>query len=68
MIIGFWKGDKIGQLILEKYSKAKVLEVKKLSKSDRGAGGFGSSNVASSKVFIILLIKDYSVITVGGGG
>ena len=40
------KGDRIAQLILEKISMAAVEEVKELSKTVRGAGGFGSTGVS----------------------
>jgi len=37
------RGDRIAQLILEQYSNAKIVEVKDLSQTVRGEGGFGSS-------------------------
>lgn len=36
-------GDKVGQLIIMPYPEIKVEEVKELSKTERGTGGFGSS-------------------------
>lgn len=40
-------GDRIGQLIVEKYYTPKVIEVteEQLSKTDRGEGGFGSTGI-----------------------
>lgn len=37
------KGDKIAQLLVQKVEKVKIVETKKLEKSKRGAGGFGST-------------------------
>ncbi|MCJ7805666.1 dUTP diphosphatase [Patescibacteria group bacterium] len=37
------KGDKIAQGILQPAPQAKIVEVKKLSESKRGEGGFGST-------------------------
>ena len=37
------KGDRIAQLIIEKYHDIEWQEVDELDSSDRGAGGFGSS-------------------------
>lgn len=39
-------GDKIAQLVIAPVPKVKVLEVKELSDSVRGQGGFGSSGVS----------------------
>mmetsp|Transcript_21147 Transcript_21147/g.49953 ORF Transcript_21147/g.49953 Transcript_21147/m.49953 type:complete len:158 (-) Transcript_21147:161-634(-) len=43
------KGDRIAQLILEKISMAPVEEVKDLTETERGAGGFGSTGVSNKK-------------------
>jgi len=40
-------GDRIAQLILEKISMAAIEEVKDLDETVRGAGGFGSTGVAT---------------------
>lgn len=40
----FKKGDKIAQGILFKYEKPEIQEAKKLKSSQRGEGGFGSSD------------------------
>ena len=37
-------GDKIGQIIIIPYPKVDLVEVKSLSDSDRGSGGFGSTD------------------------
>ena len=39
-----YAGDKLFQLILIPYSMPKVLYVKELDKTDRGDGGFGSTD------------------------
>ncbi len=36
-------GDKVGQLVIMELPKVTILEVKDLSSSDRGEGGFGST-------------------------
>jgi len=41
------KGDRIAQLILEKISMAAIEEVNDLDETVRGAGGFGSTGVAT---------------------
>jgi dUTP pyrophosphatase len=43
------KGDRIAQLIIQKVEKADFLEVHSLPGTERGAGGFGSTGVASAK-------------------
>jgi deoxyuridine 5'-triphosphate nucleotidohydrolase len=40
-------GDRIAQMILEKYSKAKIEETKDLIETTRGTKGFGSSGIRS---------------------
>jgi dUTP pyrophosphatase len=37
------KGDKIAQLLIQQIETAKILEVDKLSETQRGTGGFGST-------------------------
>eukprot|EP01134_Creolimax_fragrantissima_P006096 CFRG6096T1 len=37
------KGDRVAQLILEKYVVAEIEEVEELDDTERGAGGFGST-------------------------
>jgi len=37
------KGDKIGQLLIQPVMKVSIRQVKKLSNSGRGKGGFGST-------------------------
>jgi len=39
------KGDRVAQLILERICMARVEEVRELSETKRGAGGFGSTGV-----------------------
>lgn len=39
------KGERIAQLILERIMVAEILEVEKLDDTNRGAGGFGSTNL-----------------------
>lgn len=36
-------GERIAQLIIQKYEKVELIEVKQLSDTERGNGGFGSS-------------------------
>ena len=36
-------GDKFAQLIVQDYHRVKLVEVEKLSSTDRGSGGFGST-------------------------
>ena len=36
-------GDRIAQLVFHKYEKAEFVEVERLSKTERGEGGFGHS-------------------------
>lgn len=38
------KGDRIGQLIIMPYPQVEFEEVEELSETDRGSGGFGSTN------------------------
>lgn len=38
------KGDKIAQLILEKNYRPKIIEVEEHTETERGAGGFGSTD------------------------
>ena len=44
---GIWinKGDKIAQAVLAEYKKAEFELVEKLSETDRGEGGFGSTDI-----------------------
>jgi len=37
------KGDRVAQLVLERYLTADVCEVESLDETERGAGGFGST-------------------------
>lgn len=39
------KGDRIAQLIIEKYSITTIREVTELGNTERGEGGFGSTGV-----------------------
>ena len=41
------KGDRVAQLIIEKYTITQMTEVKELDDTVRGAGGFGSTGVSS---------------------
>lgn len=43
------KGDKIAQLILEKILEVECEEVEDLDETERGDGGFGSTDVANNK-------------------
>ena len=38
-------GDRIAQLVFHKYEKAEFVEVERLSKTERGEGGFGHSGI-----------------------
>jgi len=38
-------GDKIAQLIIEKYEKTELVQVDDLDETERGSGGFGSTGV-----------------------
>merc|ERR1711916_255285 len=41
-------GDRVAQLVLEKIATPDVVELESLDETDRGAGGFGSTGVAST--------------------
>ena len=41
------KGDRIAQLILERITTPEVVEVEELDETTRGAGGYGSTGIAS---------------------
>jgi dUTP pyrophosphatase len=43
-------GDRIAQLILERYETAEVLQVEDLDDTERGEGGFGSTGVKRQKI------------------
>ena len=48
------RGDRIAQLVIVPYAHVEsVIEVKELSNSDRGSGGFGSTGVATSNVNVL---------------
>lgn len=42
-------GEAVGQLVPLTFDKMKIVEVDKLSETERGAGGFGSSNASKRK-------------------
>ena len=42
------QGDKCGQLLLVEIPKLEVVEVKELDETDRGTGGFGSTDTPPS--------------------
>ena len=42
------EGDRIAQMIIEKYTLTDLVEVESLDDTARGAGGFGSTGVAAS--------------------
>ncbi len=37
------KGDRVAQMVISKYAKAKIREVEVLESTERGSGGFGST-------------------------
>lgn len=41
----FLAGDRIAQLVIQKYTKAQLIEVDGLNDTDRGEGGLGSTGV-----------------------
>ena len=41
--VGVYDGDRIAQMIIQPYERAKVQVVKELTETERGAGGFGST-------------------------
>ncbi len=41
------RGDRVAQLILERIATPAVVEVASLEGTERGAGGYGSTGVAS---------------------
>lgn len=43
------RGDRIAQLIVQRYARVQWEEVGKLAESQRGAGGFGHTGVTSTK-------------------
>ena len=40
------EGDRIAQMIIEKYTLTELAEVENLGETERGAGGFGSTGVS----------------------
>ena len=42
------RGDRVAQLLLQRVGRAEVVEVEELGRTRRGAGGFGSTGVAST--------------------
>lgn len=42
------KGDRIAQLVLERIVTPDVVEVEDLDNTERGAGGYGSTGVATN--------------------
>lgn len=42
------RGERIAQMVIAPVSRVKLREVKKLSKTERGAGGFGSTGVGET--------------------
>jgi dUTP pyrophosphatase len=45
-VVRFNAFERIAQLILEKYTVARVVEVTEVSSTNRGSGGFGSTGFA----------------------
>ena len=43
------RGDRIAQMILSPVSRARLVEVQDLERSQRGAGGFGSTGISTSE-------------------
>lgn len=39
------QGDRIAQIVIAKYETAELIEVEELSETDRGEGGFGSTDI-----------------------
>ena len=42
-VVSFKKGDRVAQLVIQKVEMAEFIEVANLPRSDRGSGGFGST-------------------------
>ena len=42
------RGDRIAQMVIQQLSDVQLVQVDKLSETDRGAGGFGSTGVKNS--------------------
>lgn len=47
---GYEIGDRIGQIIIMPYPKIEFIEVNELSSSDRGVGGFGSTDPITKSI------------------
>jgi len=43
------EGDRIAQMIIEKYTPTDLVEMDELEETNRGAGGFGSTGVGEAK-------------------
>lgn len=55
----YWRGDRIAQLVIVPFvAVSELVEVDTLSDTDRGAGGFGSTGVSSSKVAIVAVTNE----------
>lgn len=48
--IGFMKGDRIAQLVIQNYFHARFIEFDSLEPSERGSDGFGSTNIVPPAV------------------
>jgi hypothetical protein len=46
-------GDRVAQLIIEKYTITDLEEVEELDSTERGAGGFGSTGVSLTQKLVL---------------
>ncbi|MFV0425725.1 MAG: dUTP diphosphatase [Beutenbergiaceae bacterium] len=42
------RGDRIAQLVIQRFARARLIEVERLPGSDRGAAGFGSTGLSAT--------------------
>jgi len=63
-IIKYKAGDRIAQILIRKTEVLKVQEVKELSETKRGKGGFGSTNVREQ----LNVVANDPNLLLGGGG
>lgn len=60
-------GDRIGQIIVVPYPKVSFIEVNELSETERGTGGFGSTDKVSELVEKVILTATEKFVSEGGG-
>ena len=59
-------GDRIAQIVILPYPKVSFVEVEELSETERGTGGFGSTNKVSELVEKVILTATEKFVSEGG--